>query len=709
MKPVSRAVAAVTVLMAGLTTGTTAMAPTPALAAPTISLISLTPLPQVKGEVTLLGTIGGGSSAGGDPVIEQYSSGQWKSLGTAKPGDDGSFMTTFPAESAGNTYFRTTLPGSGGQSAVTSSAVRVYIFAESDKPFTSTAIPTVSGDQSVGTTLQADPGSWAPKADYFTYRWNRNGVSTGATGRTYPLTGADLGAYVTVTAVGWHSGSMTLRDSHPTTRVVNGTFKSNPPEIVGRAVVGQPLQASVTGWVPTPASLSYQWLRNGTPIDGATSDQYVLSADDLGTSLTVSVHATAIGVEPTDVTSNALVVPGRAGRAQRTFADVMTPASTTPWTSDDLTVEADDEAPAWGKLKRTRWDTSGAFTHSQKPELAGTLVSAMYGRPWTRADTAEYPGTNPSLKNADVSFTVTAKRFAVVYRGNDKSDAMVWVDSRPVAANPIRGVGSSDSTTANWISITLPARRTVSVRFAGPLSFSGVDIPAADNGTVQATPPTFTLGVLSDSFYEVCKDDRCMSRNAAPVLASLTGFRVWNMSESGTGYVAPGPQGFAGYEPSVYGSAKRLGGVLDAPLDALIIGGSINDGLKAGDLHRPAVDKLLTDLENARPDLPVVLLGIEPLGGAYLTPYWTSRGAAFTATLKSMVGRHQNVVGFIDPYTNPWLTGTGSTAKPTGDGNRDQYVGTDGIHLSAAGTRYYQQRVADALRTLPLPTGAGAG
>jgi hypothetical protein len=128
----------------------------------------------------------------------------------------------------------------------------------------------------------------------------------------------------------------------------------------------------------------------------------------------------------------------------------------------------------------------------------------------------------------------------------------------------------------------------------------------------------------------------------------------------------------------------------------------MNDGNKAVELQKPAVDDLLTRLEQERPDLPVVLLGVEPLV-KFRSSFWVSRAKTFTSNLRSMVGRHQNVVGFIDPYSDPWITGTGSTANPNGSGNSDQYVGSDGVHLSVAGTRYYQKRVVDELRQLPLP------
>ena len=700
MKPVSGRRAGWVASLALLAAAFAALSPTPALGAGTISLAALAPTAQVHGEVSLFGSVGDSSA---EPTVESYVSGEWKSMGSVDPAGDGSFVATFPTDTPGYASFRASIPGSGGATAVTSDVVRVWVLAESSKPFTSAPVPTVSGDQTVGTTVKATLGSWAPKADAFTYRWFRNGVSTGSSGPTYALSNADLGAYVTVSVGGWRSNALTLRDSRPTTKVVRGTFRTSPPEIVGRAVLGETLQAVVANWSPTPSAWTYQWRRDGDAISGATASKYILTTADVGASLTVTVRGTSDGVDPAEATSKPFPVPVSAERAQETFGDLMAPESTTPWPSSDLTYAASGKAPAWGTLTRTPWDAPGAFTHSQKAEPFGTLVSAMYDKKWTRPDTAEYPSTNTTLKNADVSFKVTARRFAVVYRGTDQSDAMVWVNGRPIAGQPIRGVGSGDSSLLNWISITLPTRQAVTVRFAGPTSFTGVDIPASENAKVTAKAPALTLGVLSDSYYELCSDTLCQSRGAAPALAGLTGFRVWNMSESGTGYVAPGYGGFPGYETSPFGSTKRLDGVLAAPLDALLIGGSVNDGNRPPDAFRPAVEALLNRLDEERPDLPVVLLGLEPVPGAYRTGYWQTRANALTDTLKSMVGRHQNVVGFIDPFTNPWLTGTGSIAKPTGDGNGDKYIGSDGVHLSAAGTRYYQQRVTDELAKLPLP------
>jgi hypothetical protein len=70
--------------------------------------------------------------------------------------------------------------------------------------------------------------------------------------------------------------------------------------------------------------------------------------------------------------------------------------------------------------------------------------------------------------------------------------------------------------------------------------------------------------------------------------------------------------------------------------------------------------------------------------------------------LRQAAAEHDNVVGFIDPYTDNWLTGTGSTEHRRGDGNQDQYIGPDGIHPNGRGQEFYQRRIVEQLRAMPV-------
>lgn len=683
-----------------------------ATAAPPISIASLTVLPQAGGEVVLWG------QAPIDAVsrlsVQRWGGGStWTSVPATISSEGSAYFATVPLTSApynlgGYFHLRVVRPAAGDQPAIASEQLGVFVVGPADPPFTTVPLPTTTGAHSVGVLLRASAGTWVPTPANVAFRWNRDGVSTGATGPTYVVKAEDVGHRITVTAIGFpRTGSkLTYRDSRPVGRAVPGVFTGPPPEVVGRALVGADLRVEFAGWSPQPTSSTYQWRRDGQPIADATSRTYAVAGADAGHALTVAVHAEAPGVAATDVVSATLVVPGGTRRTT-TFGELVVPASDTPWPVTQVSHGSGLVAPAWGTTVRTRWDAPGAFTHSLPPKPAFTVASVAFGFAWASASAgAEYPGTNASVKNADVTFTVTGRRFAIAYQGTRTMDAMVWIDGRPVAAQPIPSQSPTTGYAANWITVELPERRTVTVRFAGPLVFTGVDAPAADNVTVTAARPSLTLGVMSDSFFDICSEALCHSRAAAPMLSTRTGFRVWNLAESGTGYLSPSSAPTYGeYQPGTFGWARRLEAIAQAPIDVLLVNGSINDASAtsySATAHAEALNRFLTDVARIRPGLPVVLVGIEPLG-IWQTTYWDTRAREMTANLAAAVGRHQNVVGFIDPYSERWFTGTGSIRNPKGDGNQDRYVGDDGVHPAAAGVAYYVDRIVAELRPMSFP------
>jgi subtilisin family serine protease len=68
-----------------------------------------------------------------------------------------------------------------------------------------------------------------------------------------------------------------------------------PPTIKGSAKVGKTLTAKPGRWNPADVTLSYQWLRDGAPIEGAASQTYKVTSADVGTALSVQVTATQEG------------------------------------------------------------------------------------------------------------------------------------------------------------------------------------------------------------------------------------------------------------------------------------------------------------------------------------------------------------------------------------------------------------------------------
>jgi|GEM_PF-6365520 len=96
--------------------------------------------------------------------------------------------------------------------------------------------------------------------------------------------GVDVGAdgYVRVT-------DLTL-DTVETFRPVLAATAA--PKVSGTAKVGKTLRASAGEWPVPGVALSYQWLRGGKAIKGATAARYKLKATDAGTRITVRITAT---------------------------------------------------------------------------------------------------------------------------------------------------------------------------------------------------------------------------------------------------------------------------------------------------------------------------------------------------------------------------------------------------------------------------------
>lgn len=80
--------------------------------------------------------------------------------------------------------------------------------------------------------------------------------------------------------------------------VTVGPFSPYPsvvPAIAGSARVGLTLKAVAGTWMPAGSALSYQWLRDGKAISGATGTEYLVGAADLKHALKVRVSASLGG------------------------------------------------------------------------------------------------------------------------------------------------------------------------------------------------------------------------------------------------------------------------------------------------------------------------------------------------------------------------------------------------------------------------------
>jgi 5'-nucleotidase len=67
------------------------------------------------------------------------------------------------------------------------------------------------------------------------------------------------------------------------------------PTITGKAEVGRTIKVNPGSWSVKKPELSYQWLRDGQPIEGAVDARYRVTVDDIGTQLSVRVTASKEG------------------------------------------------------------------------------------------------------------------------------------------------------------------------------------------------------------------------------------------------------------------------------------------------------------------------------------------------------------------------------------------------------------------------------
>ena len=170
-----------------------------------------------------------------------------------------------------------------------------YFVSESSSATSSTATFTagsITGTVRTGSTVTA--GAVTPSTATYTRQWQRSTAAAGtyadiagATGNTYTIPAGDMGYYLRVltTGTGAYSSSLT---SAATARVT--TLVTAIAPITGSPVVGQTLTAGAR--TPAAATVSYQWRANGVAISGATAATFVVTAAQLGATITVSVTGT---------------------------------------------------------------------------------------------------------------------------------------------------------------------------------------------------------------------------------------------------------------------------------------------------------------------------------------------------------------------------------------------------------------------------------
>src|SRR6266566_4104238 len=292
--------------------------------------------------------------ATGTPLLSY----RWMKGGTTILGATSSSYTTPPTTSAdNNSQFTVMVSNTAG--SVTSSAATLTVNAAAVAP----SITTQPASQMVTAGQTATFSVVATGTPLLSYRWMKGGTTIlGATSSSYttpPTTSADNNSQFTV-MVSNTAGSVT---SSAATLTVNAAA-------VAPSITTQPASQMVTAGQTATFSvvatgtplLSYQWMKGGTTISGATSSSYTTpptTSSDNGSQFTVMVSNTA-----GNVTSNAATLTVSTAAVAPSITTQPASQTVTAGQTATFTVVATGTAPLSYQWMKGGTTISGATSSS---------------------------------------------------------------------------------------------------------------------------------------------------------------------------------------------------------------------------------------------------------------------------------------------------------------------------------------------------------
>jgi hypothetical protein len=208
-------------------------------------------------------------------------------------GQTGQEYTLTPADQGRSLSCEVTAHSSEGSASESSNRVVVSAEHGGSKPELERS-PRVAGSGELGRPLTCEEGSWSGKpTPTLSVQWLREGLPIiSATAPTHTVVAADQGHSLSCEVVAWNEeGELTARSNSvaiPAARPKN----LEPPQVAGTPAVGEQLTCLSGSWSgEPPPALSYQWLRDGSSISGASRETYEVLEADQGHSLSCLVTA----------------------------------------------------------------------------------------------------------------------------------------------------------------------------------------------------------------------------------------------------------------------------------------------------------------------------------------------------------------------------------------------------------------------------------
>jgi hypothetical protein len=193
---------------------------------------------------------------------------------------------------------------------------------ETAAPPVNTALPSIGGTAAAGQALTCDPGTFTENPT-FAFQWLSDGAAIpDATGSTFTVTGAQLDTAVQCRVTATNIAGTTVATSAavvpPRPAPPAPPVNTLPPSFSGLLRTGQELTCA-PGTFTGATSTALSWLRNGSPIGGATAASYTLTVADVGKAIQCRVTATGPGgsvvaESAPEVPAKACIVPALVGK-----------------------------------------------------------------------------------------------------------------------------------------------------------------------------------------------------------------------------------------------------------------------------------------------------------------------------------------------------------------------------------------------------------
>lgn len=242
------------------------------------------------------------------------------------------------------------------------------------------------GGTGVGKTLTVREVSWNMSGVDTTYQWMRDGSAMfSATGTSYTLTTDDFGKVITVRATGRKAGYLDGVSTSTPVSTTSGDAVNNitPPTISGNPTIGSYLTGNAGTWSGGwSTSTSMVWLRDGTPIPGATSGLYQVTAADGGHALSIRVTAKQNGFadgvmnsQPTVIQTLEASAPVTISAPNGTGVGAALVVSPPTWNQAPV-----DTTYQWLRDGQTLWGASGTSYTIGADDIGKTISVRATGR-----------------------------------------------------------------------------------------------------------------------------------------------------------------------------------------------------------------------------------------------------------------------------------------------------------------------------------------